>query len=211
MDQFEINVKLADESPNAAYETGYAYFLGRGTQKDLLQALPYLQKAADAGHNYATILLADTYEKGEYDKETQRRIITPDWDKAIVLIRAYKGPRDVSENIAFYESTIKPALAGDSSAMNAAGEHYKSSGYYDTTRYWFEKSAESGYLPAFCALAGATETNNGKMAVLRRGAEKGDNCSDTMLAIMQLRENRITQDSPEWTGIITGGKRSEKQ
>lgn len=63
MDQFEINVKLADESPNAAYETGYAYFLGRGTQKDLLQALPYLQKAADAGHNYATILLADTYEK----------------------------------------------------------------------------------------------------------------------------------------------------
>ncbi|MDF5913564.1 hypothetical protein P4W15_20660 [Morganella morganii] len=33
MDQFEINVKLADESPNAAYETGYAYFLGRGTQK----------------------------------------------------------------------------------------------------------------------------------------------------------------------------------
>lgn len=203
MDQFEINVKLADESPNAAYETGYAYFLGRGTQKDLQQALPYLQKAADTGHNHATILLADTYEKGEYDKETQRRIIAPDWDKAIVLIRAYKGPRDVSANIAFYESTIKPALAGDNSAMNAAGEHYKSRGYYDTARYWFEKSAESGYLPAFCALAGATETNDGKMAVLRRGAEKGDSCSDTMLAIMQLRENRLTQDSPEWAGIVT--------
>ena len=203
MDQFEINVKLADESPNAAYETGYAYFLGRGTQKDLQQALPYLQKAADAGHNYATILLADTYAKGEYDKETQRRIIAPDWDKAIVLIRAYKGPRDVSENIAFYESTIKPALAGDSSAMNAAGERDKSYGNDDAARYWFEKSAESGYLPAFCALAGATETNDGKMAVLRRGAEKGDSCSDTLLAIMQLKENRIPPDSPEWAGVVT--------
>ena len=56
---------------------------------------------------------------------------------------------------------------------------------------------------------GATESNDGKMAVLRRGTEKGDSCSDTMLAIMQLRENHITPDSPEWAGIITRGKRSE--
>ncbi len=203
MDQFEINVRLADESPNAAYETGYAWLLGRGVRKDPQKALLYLQKAADAGHNYATILLADTYAKGEYDKKTQRRIIAPDWDKAIVLIRAYKGPRDVSEDIVFYESTIKPALAGDSSAMNAAGEHDRSRGNYDAARYWFEKSAESGYLPAFCALAGVTETNDGRMAALRRGAEKGDSCSDTLLAVMQLKENRIPPDSPEWAGVVT--------
>ena len=39
---------------------------------------------------------------------------------------------------------------------------------------------------------GATESNDGKMAVLRRGTEKGDSCSDTMLAIMQLREPHNT-------------------
>lgn len=214
MDQFEINAKLTDESPNAAYETGYAYLIGRGTQKDPQKALPYLQKAADTGHNYATILLADTYEKGEYDKETQRRIIEPDWDKAIVLIRAYKGPRDVSKNIAFYESTIKPALAGDSQAMLAAGMRYKDRSDYDTARYWFAKSAENGHLPAFCALAGTTDNTGGKMAVLRRGAEKGDSCSDTLLAIMQLKENNIPPDSPEWTSVITrvenGLKNSDK-
>ena len=203
MDKFEINVKLTDESPNAAYETGYAYLYGNGTRADPQKAILYLQKASDTGHERATILLADTYAKGEFDKNTQRWIIEPDWDKAIIPMRAYKGRRDVSDDIAFYEETIKPAQAGDSQAMLATGMHYKNRGNYDTARYWFAKSAESGHLPAFCILADITDTPGDKMAVLRRGAEKGDSCSDIQLAVMQLRESSLTPDSPEWSGIIT--------
>lgn len=73
-------------------------------------------------------------------------------------MRAYKGRRDVSDDIAFYEETIKPAQAGDSQAMLATGMHYKNRGNYDTARYWFAKSAESGHLPAFCILADITDT-----------------------------------------------------
>ena len=203
MNEFELNVKLADESPNAAYETGYAYLLGRGVRKDPQKALLYLQKASDTGHDRATILLADTYAKGAFDKNTQQQIIEPDWDKAIILMRAYKGRRDVSDSLAFYEETIKPAHAGDGKAMLAAGMRDKNYGNYDTARYWFAKSTESGYLPAFCVLADATENPGSKMAVLRRGAEKGDSCSDIQLAAMQLRESSLTPDSPEWSGIIT--------
>lgn len=203
MNTFDINLKMADESREAAYQTGYALIIGNGTQTDTLKAIPYLQKAADAGHERATILLADTYTRGVYDKKAQRWIIEPDWNNAIPRLHAYKGRRDISGELTLYEKIITPALAGDSSAMLAAGEHYQDRSYYDTARYWFEKSAESGHLPAFCALAKVTGSPDGKMAVLRRGTEKGDSCSDTMLAVLQLKETPAAPDSQELAGIIT--------
>ncbi|GAA0344209.1 SEL1-like repeat protein [Morganella psychrotolerans] len=203
MDKFDRNLQLAGESPDAAYQLGYALLTGNGTQKDQKKSVIYLRQAAQAGHDRAAILLSDILTDGKYDKTAQQWIVEPDLSEAVIWLRQYRGPRDVSENITFYETTLKPALSGDNNAILALGQKYQQQGNNPAAQLWFGKSAETGYVPAFCLQAAMTDNRIKKQEILHRGAEKGDICSEVQLAALSLSDPNFTPDSAEWTDAVS--------
>jgi TPR repeat protein len=62
--------------PQAQYNTGTHYFMGRGTEQDMGQAFKFFRQAAEAGMTQSMVNLAQMYEEGlgvERDPEAAQK------------------------------------------------------------------------------------------------------------------------------------------
>lgn len=80
---------------------GWIYYMGKGVEKDLTEAVSYFQIAANAGHTYAQYMLGYLYYSGTG--------VPRDYGKAIQWLRfsAHEGNKDAKKLLAVCEAEYK--------------------------------------------------------------------------------------------------------
>lgn len=198
MDDYDIGMKMLNDSPSAKYKVGRAYFYGRGVKEDFWEAAKYLKQASDEGNDYAIALYSEMRYMGVLNEEKNAWVMEPDWDEAIVYLRKHSNPKRVGDYIEAYETLVVPAQKGDISAYIKLGDWYSTRGRDLAAQDWYKKSIDAGNLAAYQSLDSVTEDNQTKRQNYIDGTAKGDLFSKVQLAETYLYDNKILTNSPEY-------------
>ncbi|MBG5893955.1 sel1 repeat family protein [Providencia rettgeri] len=198
MDDYDIGMKMLNESPSAKYKVGRAYFYGQGVKEDRLEAAKYLKQASDEGNDHAIALYSEMRYMGVLNEEKNAWVMEPDWDEAIIYLRKHSNPKRVDDYIEAYETLVVPAKKGDRTAYIKLGDWYSSRGRDLAAQDWYKKSIAAGNLAAHQPLDSVTKDNQEKRQNYVEGAAKGDLFSKVQLARTYLYDNKILSGSPEY-------------
>ncbi|MDE9453738.1 sel1 repeat family protein [Xenorhabdus bovienii] len=204
MDKFDIHLKVVNENTMAKYELGNAYLKGIGTKQDVIKAKQYYKKAAEENHEQAIYQYTDLLQKGRYDPEKQVWLIQPDWQEAIIWLKKFPKPEQAAEDISFYNTTVFPALNGETNVYIDMAKWYQDKGQKQAAEIWYRKSIEAGDLRAFRFLDAILkeEDKDAKRQLYLMGAEKGDAYSQIQLSWLYLNDAKITSDSTQYHTTI---------
>lgn len=198
MDDYEIGMKMLNDSPSAKYKVGRAYFYGQGVKEDRFAAAKYLKQASDEGNDNAINLYTEMRYMGVLNEEKNAWLMAPDWDEAIVYLRKHSNPKRVADYIETYETLVVPAQNGDTSAYIKLGDWYSSRGRALAAQDWYQKSIEAGNFAAYQPLDLVTESSQAKRQNYVAGAAQGDLFSKVQLAKTHLYDSNIAVGSPEY-------------
>lgn len=198
MNEFDLNLKLSNESTIAKYRVGRAYQQGYGVKQDVIKARIYLKAASENGYEDAIYAYANLLISGSYDENENKWIIEPDWNEAITWLRKYPNKNQFNKEIQFYDSTVTVALKGDADAILAVANKYRDDSKLFAAKLWYEKSLNAGNFAAIKGLTDITEDVSEKKKWYLLGIKKDDLYSEIQLAAIYLSEPETTIDSDNY-------------
>lgn len=202
MNDYDISMKMLNESSEAKYKVGRAYYYGKGIKEDKLEALKYLKLASDEGNDNAISLYTKTLYMGILNEDKMSWLKEPDWDQAIVYLKKHSNPKRVDNYIETYNSIVVPAQNGDTSAYMKLGDWYKDYSRALAAQTWYKKSIEAGNLAAYQALDQVTSDKQVKHQNYLEGAAKGDLFSKVQLAKDYLYDSDVLTSSTDYNSAI---------
>jgi len=164
-----VSMGAALGGPNEDYQAGFKSF----REGDVVGAMAPLRQAANAGHAKAQVLLAEIYDRSEFDEEAvalyRKAAVQGDSDGMFGLGGMLAAGEGVKKDALEARQWIqKAAEAGHKQAINVMAQAYLKGelGFSEAEREsatafnWIKLAAENDYLPALDALVSAYAAGN---------------------------------------------------
>ncbi|WP_368884799.1 sel1 repeat family protein [Providencia vermicola] len=204
MDNFDIYLNVIDDSLLAKYELANAYLYGFGTKRDIEKAVYYFEQAANENHEQAINQYISLLQNGYYDHEEKKWLLLPNWQDAIIWLNKYPNSEHAADSIKFFNTTVSPALNGDTKAYFNIANWYQDNMQSQAAQIWYRKSVDAGDVRAIPYLDKLLERDDyeTKYQLYQQGAEKGDIYSQVQLAWFDLNNAEIKTYSEQYQTAI---------